>query len=579
MVAGERSVAPELRLLRRLWELAVRGWQWFLALRPAYVLGSLIVVQWLAVFAFAVTVRHNGWLYYQGGDQTYYYSSSWALAHGHLPQSPIGYGWSLLLAPVALAFGPSFLAALPAVVLLQTLLLLPLALLLVYGIASRIGGRALGYVAAVAWVVGPFIAIPGFVHRFHPTYVEQFLPQALGFTGLSDFFSLVLVSAAAYFFLRALDTRSPVDAAVAGVLTGFAIGTKPANAVFVLGPALAVLVGRRWRTALVYGSALLPGLVALALWKERGLGHIPLISSTGSVRLAAGAALGVAPPVAALPDYTHLHWSHLSDNLSQIQEFFWSQRLIEWLPIAGVVALGRISWTKAALVGGWLAGFVLVKGASPGANVEDGTFFRLLMPAWPAFVIAIAALPALVPGVAGGYRKLVPHVAPLRWRARPVLASFALLGAIPLLCMAAFPLDHTRSIVDDYDFNTLVPITSFGLHATAHGRQVVLTWHPPAESHSAVFYRVYRVPTSTQAPVGGLTREIDGIACVPKTSGASSCRVLMQLLPPTRATRFVDTLPYGGGWSYRIGLAANWVDDPTRGDILLLSEPARVAVR
>ena len=37
--------------------------------RPLTALAALAVAQWLAILAFALTVRHNGWLFYQGGDQ------------------------------------------------------------------------------------------------------------------------------------------------------------------------------------------------------------------------------------------------------------------------------------------------------------------------------------------------------------------------------------------------------------------------------------------------------------------------------------------------------------------------------
>ncbi len=41
---------------------------------PWIVLGPLILVQWLALIVFMVTVRHNSWLYYQGGDETFYWT-------------------------------------------------------------------------------------------------------------------------------------------------------------------------------------------------------------------------------------------------------------------------------------------------------------------------------------------------------------------------------------------------------------------------------------------------------------------------------------------------------------------------
>src|SRR5581483_1455132 len=42
-----------------------------LAREPWAVLAPLLLLQWAALLAFALTVRHNGWLYYQGGDETF----------------------------------------------------------------------------------------------------------------------------------------------------------------------------------------------------------------------------------------------------------------------------------------------------------------------------------------------------------------------------------------------------------------------------------------------------------------------------------------------------------------------------
>ena len=204
---------------------------------PWVVLGPLALVQWLALVAFVVTVRHNGWLFYQGGDQTFFYTSSWIVGHGHIPDAAIGWGWSYILVPLTWMFGSSVLNALPAIVLIQVVILLPLALVAVYGIAERIGGRLLGYLSAGLWVAMPYAVIPLFDQRYHAKYVEQFLPQALGLTGLGDFPSMVIVLWSAYFVVRSLDTRALPDAAAAGLLAGFAIGVKPSNALFLGGVA------------------------------------------------------------------------------------------------------------------------------------------------------------------------------------------------------------------------------------------------------------------------------------------------------------------------------------------------------
>ena len=55
-----------------------------------------------------------------------------------------------MLIPIALVAGANVLSGLPAVILLNTLVLLPVALLCVYGIGTRIAGRVFGYWAAGA---------------------------------------------------------------------------------------------------------------------------------------------------------------------------------------------------------------------------------------------------------------------------------------------------------------------------------------------------------------------------------------------------------------------------------------------
>ena len=92
----------------------------------------------------------------------------------------------------------------PAIVLFQLLVLAPLALLCIFGIASHIGGRLLGYWAALLWVAAPFAVIPLFVDRYHEKWIEQFLPQALGLTAMPDFPSMALVLLAALLVLRSL---------------------------------------------------------------------------------------------------------------------------------------------------------------------------------------------------------------------------------------------------------------------------------------------------------------------------------------------------------------------------------------
>ena len=95
---------------------------------PWIVLAPLVVVQWIVLAAFALTVQRNGWLFYQGGDQTWFYTSAWELSHGRVPETLVGYLWPFALAPLAFVAGPNFLDGLPAIVPVQVLELAPLAL-------------------------------------------------------------------------------------------------------------------------------------------------------------------------------------------------------------------------------------------------------------------------------------------------------------------------------------------------------------------------------------------------------------------------------------------------------------------
>ena len=65
----------------------------------------MLAIQWLAVLGLAFSVHHNGWLFYQGGDQTFYWTDAHLLTKWTLPLAPVGYGWSYMLMPIALVAG------------------------------------------------------------------------------------------------------------------------------------------------------------------------------------------------------------------------------------------------------------------------------------------------------------------------------------------------------------------------------------------------------------------------------------------------------------------------------------------
>ena len=536
---------------RRLAEAGAR-----LADRPRPVLAALVVVQLGLTLALTRSVNHNGWLFYQGGDQIWYSTSAWLVAHGQIPYAFVGYGWSILLAPIVALFGPDFVSALPPVVLLNVLVLGPIVTLCIYWLAARVGGRAIGLLAAALWVGLPYAAIPLFVHRYHDTYVEQVLPQAVGLTAMADYPSMVAVLAAAVLVVRSLERRSLDDAVLAGLFAGFAAGMKPANYLFLLGPALAYLAARRWRSGAAFALALLPSALALLFWKERGLGELPALTLGGTQHLAAGLSLPVADNY--FERLVPLDTDVFAKNMDYLREFFWSNRVVEWIPIAGTLAVARRSLPLAGLLAGWMFSYVLIKGSAPTASIERGDFWRLVMPAFPAFVVLFASIPLLVPGAP---RRLRERVGSRVLDRRALIAGVAVLGALPLLVSAVWqaPKTTTRTLVVN---GILTPVDpDLRLQAVRDGRSQRLTWD--VDAPGKLFYRVYREYKGYPA-----------VGCGGK--GAARCVLNMQLLATTRERSFVDGSPEPG-LTYRVGVAANWIDDSTGGDVFAISEAVRAA--
>ena len=546
---------------------------------PWVVLAPLVVAQWTAVVVFAHVVRRNGWLFYQGGDQTWFWTSGWVLGHGHVPETYVGWAWALAMTPLAALAGPNFLAGVPLVVLLQVGVLLPLALLCIYEIASAIGGRVLGYWAAAWWVAAPYLVIPLFVDRYHKVFVEQALPQGLGLTGLGDFPSMVAVLVSATLLVRGLRTGARAEVIGSAFAAGIAIGIKPANGLFVAAPLVALALARRWQSVLEYAAALVPALIVLAIWKEKGSG-IALLANA-PLHLAAGAnAPHFSEPTLweRLTSYVPLDRTQLNNQFLGFREFFWSARVLEFIPVAGAIAVARRSIPLAAFLSTWLAAYFVVKGSSPAVDVATGSIWRLLMPAWPAYLLLGASLPLLLPriGTALAERfRTVPR--PVRAGTRALAAIGVALFAIPAVAFAALPSDDTRTAAKIPERSLFLPVDG-GFHVRARGigdGSIRLTWRPPP-GHAHPFYVVLRSPSRFVFPY---TEDVvtQGMRCK-SPGGAIRCTLEMNEIGRTRQRLFRDT-PGRGRWTYRVGTAANWLDDPEQGDVLVVSEPLDVVVR
>ena len=518
-----------------------------------------------ATLALAFSVEHNGWVWFQGGDQIVNTTTGWLVGQRILPPTEISYLWPLFQTPITWITGPTFLQAMPPIVLFQVLVLGPIALFCVFGIASHIGGRLLGYWASALWVVAPFAAIPLFVDRYHEKWVEQFLPQALGLTAMPDFPSMVLVLVAALLVVRSLGDARVAEALLAGLVAGAAGGLKPPNYLFAAGAVLAYLVARQWRSIAWFLIAIAPSVLVLAYWKDKGLGYLPAVAPA-EVRVAASVALSVD-----IDRYLEIDLDHWQQQMNYLREFFWSARVAQWAPVAGLVAVLRVGrGAIAALLAGWLGAFLLVKGFSPRADIQANTFWRLLMPAWPAYLLLFASIPLLVPTLARRLgRRLDPPV-PSRIALRWVVVAVATTVLVPAIATAASsPIEPPAppALVQVVGTATiLTPVDeSIELDVVTSGEGNLLTWEDDGWN-ADVFYRVYRSPGAGPDTFCSTEQEVSW-----------SCYLGAEAIVTTRDRTFTDPSPPAQA-TYRIGVGTNWADDPEQGDVFALS-PAIVVRR
>jgi hypothetical protein len=379
---------------------------------------------------------------------------------------------------------------------------------------------------------------------------------------MSDYPSMVLVLAAAVFVARSLESPQVHDAVLAGLLLGAAAAMKPPNLLMGAGAALAYLAARRWRNGVAFGVAIVPSLLVLALWKERGLGEIPALGLEQTRLAASAATTAVSVDLDRYVDFDLDHWLTQMDAL---REYFFSARVAQWAPVAGLLAVVRVrKGAVAALLAGWLAAFLVVKGFSPRATIDSGSFWRLLMPAWPAYLLLLASIPLLVPTLARrlGERLRAPVASPVSPRWIGLVAALTL--ALPAAAIAmSDPLEGPSHALtqDDAGNFILTPVDEGVDLRVARGPDGNrLTWDD-GPWRASVFYRVYRAE--------GADFECENTDGHP----AESCYFFGTLLETVSEREFVDEGAPAGA-TYRIGVGTNWIADPAFGDVFAFSPPA-----
>lgn len=272
------------------------------------------------------------------------------------------------LAVAALARSSSADDAGAGLLVLQVGLLLPVVLVSVYVLVATVSDTRLGLCAAALWALGPFAVAPLWDDRYRGLYEDRFLAPLVGLTHEPGFRAAVFVTAALALTALALRRESVVAAAAAG-LAASAAAWADSSAVIALGvPALALLAGRRNRCAAAALVGVVPGAIALA-----HSGALPAFPTS------------------------HEAWAHLNANELGFQEYFWSMRFLQWLPLAGALGLARKSVPTALALLAVVAGWLIVEGSSVAAQVSQGTFLTTLIPATPAYCALAAGVVLLVP--------------------------------------------------------------------------------------------------------------------------------------------------------------------------------------
>ena len=239
--------------------------------------------------------------------------------------------------------------------------------------------RALAPFVALAWVVAAIVSAAADEYDEAPAWLLL----------LNQLVLVPVLVGAAWWLGRTVAGRVGAVVAPLAVVLVPVLGVPYATASFrdtyvdrVLTETIGVADG--WRFA---AGALLLLAVALIAQRRRPL----TIAAVG----VAGTLLGVA----ALHHGVSLDVSKdaFDATMAGLREFTWSNRILQWLPLAGAIGIARRSPLVALLLAAWFGVFVFAYGASPSVGVGDGSFFAALVPAFPAFALLVASVPLLVP--------------------------------------------------------------------------------------------------------------------------------------------------------------------------------------
>jgi hypothetical protein len=251
-------------------------------------------------------------------------------------------------------------------------LLLAVQVVLVYALILRVASRTAALFAGLVLVAGPVVLAKRYFISgggnpptdYRIVYRHDVLPTAFGLPARSGLVAACLLLASAWFVLAR--TRLPLwaTAGLGGAAAAAAALVYPRAWLALAAPVAAMLVARR-----------LPGLIATL--------------ATAAVGLIALAVFRHVPHVA-------FGWHQMGQTLDSVREFSWSRRLLEYLPLAGLVGLARRSAPTAAFFGVALLALVILPLSRP---IGLTNYLLAIVPGVPVYWLLTACIPFLVPRV------------------------------------------------------------------------------------------------------------------------------------------------------------------------------------
>ena len=441
----------------------------------------------------------------------------------------VGYGWSILLLPIAPFAGPNLVSALPALVLFNTVILLPVALLSIYGIAARIAGRLFGY-----WAVAvdrdplsrdrlPRARLPPEVHRADAAAGPR---PDLG-AGLSV---SRRASRRSYFTLRALDSRRLAFAGRSRSRRRLLDRDQAVELDLPRGTGADAARASRSRALLPFAVALAPALLTLALWKYRGLGELAAAPAE-PVRLAGG----------STDLFRRIHnndlnsWAHLDQVLAALQG-----ALLGGTP-DGVAAARRARRARDSLAPRAHARRIVVRDLHRRQRDVPSRLDRRRQ--------LLAHPHACLPGLRAAHRVVVltrptaatldRTVASCRSPARRLTAAFvvalAVFAAAPLGVIAATPQLHDNG----HEGRPGRRLARPGLRRRraegdcVNANAVALSWQPQGSSRAKLFYRVLRAPK--RPAERRVRRPLERLRRLPSLHGSGRLRLRARRSSTSRA--------------------------------------------